>query len=156
MYLIGKKEASFVLNTVKGFLRGNPDYEDVAQEALLRAWRNLSKFQGGSSLTTWLYRIAINTSLMHLRSARNYANKLAAVDTDIPTSGIEDKVSARQTLRLVDKVLDANSERDGEMFKMLLTGMSNVAISKRMGVHKVTVRTAVCRSRRRIRESLAA
>jgi RNA polymerase sigma-70 factor, ECF subfamily len=39
------------------------DAEDALQEALLRAWKALPKFEGRSSLRSWLYRIATNTSL---------------------------------------------------------------------------------------------
>jgi RNA polymerase sigma-70 factor, ECF subfamily len=39
------------------------DAEDALQDALLRAWRGLPKFEGRSSLRSWLYRIATNTSL---------------------------------------------------------------------------------------------
>jgi RNA polymerase sigma-70 factor (ECF subfamily) len=39
------------------------DAEDALQEALLRAWRGLAKFEGRSSLRSWLYRIATNSSL---------------------------------------------------------------------------------------------
>jgi RNA polymerase sigma-70 factor (ECF subfamily) len=39
------------------------DAEDALQDALLRAWRALARFEGRSSLRTWLYRIATNTCL---------------------------------------------------------------------------------------------
>jgi RNA polymerase sigma-70 factor (ECF subfamily) len=39
------------------------DAEDALQDALLRAWRGISKFEGRSSLRSWLYRIATNSSL---------------------------------------------------------------------------------------------
>src|SRR5918992_1299227 len=37
--------------------------EDALQEALIRAWRGLPRFEGRSSVRSWLYRIATNTSL---------------------------------------------------------------------------------------------
>src|ERR687897_2289571 len=40
-----------------------PDAEDALQEALLRAWKALPNFEGRSSLRSWLYTIATNTSL---------------------------------------------------------------------------------------------
>ena len=39
------------------------DAEDALQDALLRAWRALSRFEGRSSLRSWLYRIATNSCL---------------------------------------------------------------------------------------------
>ncbi len=43
------------------------DAEDLTQDAFLQVFRNLSRFRGESALSTWLYRIAVNTVLMHLR-----------------------------------------------------------------------------------------
>src|SRR5215204_6337729 len=39
------------------------DAEDAMQDALLRAWRGLGRFEGRSSLRSWLYRIATNSCL---------------------------------------------------------------------------------------------
>jgi RNA polymerase sigma-70 factor, ECF subfamily len=47
------------------------DAEDLAQEALLRAWRNYAGFKGASSLRTWLYRIATNVCLDALKKRRS-------------------------------------------------------------------------------------
>ena len=37
------------------------DAEDALQDALLRAWRGLPRFEGRSSVRSWLYKIATNT-----------------------------------------------------------------------------------------------
>jgi len=46
------------------------DAEDLLQETLLAAWMGLEGFEGRSSVRTWLYRIATNRCLNHLRSAK--------------------------------------------------------------------------------------
>src|SRR5919197_1280615 len=56
------------------------DAEDALQEVLLRAWRGLGRFEGRSSLRSWLYTIATNTSLNLIarRPARGLPDGYAA------------------------------------------------------------------------------
>jgi RNA polymerase sigma-70 factor (ECF subfamily) len=46
------------------------DASDLAQEAFIRAFRSIGRFKGDSSFFTWLYRIAVNASLTHLKRNR--------------------------------------------------------------------------------------
>jgi RNA polymerase sigma-70 factor (ECF subfamily) len=48
-------------------LRNPDDAEDAVQEGFLKAWRNLGRFEGRSSFTTWIHRIVMNASLDLLR-----------------------------------------------------------------------------------------
>lgn len=45
---------------------------DVAQETLIRAWRALPKFRGEARLSTWLYRITVNTAWTHKSRAKRH------------------------------------------------------------------------------------
>lgn len=65
-------------------LRSPEDAEDALQEALVKAWRALPRFEGRSSLRSWLYRIVTNTSLdeIHRRPRR-----LVPIDLDGETPG---------------------------------------------------------------------
>ena len=51
-------------------LNNSEDAEDMLQETYMKALRALPRFEGRSSLTTWLYRIAVNELLMILRKRR--------------------------------------------------------------------------------------
>lgn len=55
-----------VFRTAMGFVHSKEDAEDVTQDVFLSAYKNRDRFQGGSELVTWLYRITVNTSLNHL------------------------------------------------------------------------------------------
>ncbi len=57
------------------------DAEDVVQETFLRAWRRLDRFEERSSFGTWIYRIAVNSALDHLRQ-RSPAEIAPAVEED--------------------------------------------------------------------------
>ena len=53
--------------TVRRFLTDHDDSLDVAQDVFVRAFQNISSFRGEAQVFTWLYRIAMNLSLNHLR-----------------------------------------------------------------------------------------
>ncbi|MCX5741317.1 MAG: sigma-70 family RNA polymerase sigma factor [Proteobacteria bacterium] len=59
---------------------GADDAEDVAQEALLLAYRHRASFRGDSKYRTWLYRIASTTALGYLRKKKRSRELLAAND----------------------------------------------------------------------------
>src|SRR5919206_4019563 len=65
------------------------DAEDVVQDAFLKAYQNLERFQENSKFYTWLVRIAVNEALMKLRRRRT--GKLVSLDEEIETG--EDTVT---------------------------------------------------------------
>lgn len=86
------------------------DAEDVTQETLLRAWRAQDSFAGRSSFRTWVYRIATNACLDHLRreSRRPAAepSEFARVPAQVAVPWLQpcpepsDVAAARETMRL--------------------------------------------------------
>lgn len=57
--------------------------EDLTQDAFMQVFRKLSTFRGESSLSTWLYRLAVNTILMHFRQR---APRAVSMDDEIDCS----------------------------------------------------------------------
>jgi RNA polymerase sigma-70 factor, ECF subfamily len=71
-----KRSEPRLLRMVQHIVRNEEDAQDAVQEALLNAFRNLSRFDERSSFFTWATRIAINSSLMQLRKRRQFFLKL--------------------------------------------------------------------------------
>jgi RNA polymerase sigma-70 factor, ECF subfamily len=65
-----KRYSAHVLRIARRIVRNNEDAEDVLQDAALSAYVHFGQFDGRSSFSTWLIRIAINASLMRLRKNR--------------------------------------------------------------------------------------
>ena len=65
-----EKYSDLVYNVAYRILGNQADAEDASQEAFISAHRNFHRFRGQSAVSTWLYRIAVNASLMKLRKDR--------------------------------------------------------------------------------------
>ncbi|HEV8199870.1 MAG TPA: sigma-70 family RNA polymerase sigma factor [Candidatus Polarisedimenticolia bacterium] len=60
-----------VFNLTRGLLRHDDDAQDAIQETFLSVFRNIGRFKENSSLSTWIYRIAVNSALMKIRKRRH-------------------------------------------------------------------------------------
>ena len=66
------------MHLVSRYVKNTGDVADVTQEAFIKAYRALPNFRGDSAFYTWLYRIAVNSSLktiLYLKAA----NRLQAM-----------------------------------------------------------------------------
>jgi len=59
-----------VLNVCNNILNNYDDSMDISQEVFIKIYESIDNFRGESKISTWLYRIAINKSLNHLRSKK--------------------------------------------------------------------------------------
>jgi RNA polymerase sigma-70 factor (ECF subfamily) len=86
------------------------DAEDLVQETYLRAWKSYKGFQGKSSVRTWLYRIATNTSLTALdgRARRPLPTGLGAPSSD-PVDDIHARAEVPWLEPLPDEAADPSS-----------------------------------------------
>jgi RNA polymerase sigma-70 factor (ECF subfamily) len=72
------RHSSKILRTTYRITRNWEDAEDALQDSFLKAFLHLNKFEGRSSFSSWVTRIAINTSLMIMRKKR--ANREFSID----------------------------------------------------------------------------
>src|SRR6476659_5282641 len=78
--------------------------EDLTQDAFLQVFRKLATFRGDSALSTWLYRIAVNTVLMHFR-------KKALKQISLDESSGHDSTLGRREYASRDDRLDESVDR---------------------------------------------
>jgi RNA polymerase sigma-70 factor (ECF subfamily) len=75
-----------VYNLILGMLGETADAADAAQEVFLKAFKGIRSFRQGSSLKTWLYRIAIREALNHRRWFKRHNQKNVSIDAE-PAEG---------------------------------------------------------------------
>ena len=64
------RHSSRVYNTALSYLQQEADAQEVTQDVFTKVWRSAGSFKGNSEVTTWLYRITVNTCLSRLRKQK--------------------------------------------------------------------------------------
>lgn len=138
------------------------EVDDVVQEVFLQVFRSLVSFRGESRFTTWLHRVTVNVTLMHLRAARsrpNLGNELTAAHEPLsPELESPLDVSARnERLRALYKILDTLSDKKRTVFILHdLEGMAAAQIAAMVDSPVLTVRTRLFYARREVYAAMAA
>lgn len=83
---IVQKHERMVYNLALKLVGNSEDAENILQETFLKVLEALPSFRGGSSLSTWIYRIATNYALMHLRNKKRMFVPIDDFFTDNPDS----------------------------------------------------------------------
>lgn len=129
--------------------------EDCVQQTFVRAWRNLSSFEGRSSFSTWLHRIAVNEVLTQ---ARNHGTRsesdeelVADLDRDPQSDGPFDAADVMDVERALQSLPDGARHA---MVLQTVYGYSHEEVADMLGIAVGTCKAQVHRGRRLLRERL--
>jgi RNA polymerase sigma-70 factor (ECF subfamily) len=107
--LLVKRHEQAVYGMGMSFFRNSEDAFDFTQEVFLKAYRSLSRFEGRSRFSTWLYRIAYNTAVNSVRRNKDYQS--LAEEELASNGGTPEREVLREVLRKT--VLEAVKELPG-------------------------------------------
>ncbi|MDE2860894.1 MAG: RNA polymerase sigma factor [Chloroflexota bacterium] len=140
------------------------DAEDVTQETFLSAFRHWDSFRGGSSIGTWLYRIAVNACLMRLRKekrARASTVDPGYGDTDVldwapDPSGTPEELALNSELRdeLVRALAELPSDLRAAVVLRDVQGLSNAEASAVLDISVPSMKAKLHRGRVLLRRRL--
>jgi len=155
-----------VYNLILGMLGDTADAADAAQEVFLKAFKGIRHFRQGSSLKTWLYRIAIREALNSRRWFKRHLQKNVSIDAE-PEEGYApidvedlgatpfDQLAAHEIQVAVQGAL----QQVPEVFRSAvilrdLEGLSYEEVAEVLDVSVGTVKSRILRGRRAMKEIL--
>lgn len=165
-----EQNSANVYNVALKLLGDEQEAEDVLQETFMSAFEAIDRFEGRSKLSTWLYRIAYNASLMRLRKR----DRMTMFSLDRET-GMEDMHEAPGSRQLVDwsavpddqlLTAEARQEMDRAITELPETlrsafilrdvqGLSGAETAEILGITVQAVKNRLHRARLRLRDRLS-
>ena len=145
---------------VRSIVRPDAEAEDALQEAYLRAFTRLGGFEGRSSFSTWISRIAIRMAGAH----RDRMHRMGALHEELATHGRledsmepdpEDEAASGEVRRIVESAIDGLPARYRSVVVMrLVEGLSTAETAELLEVSKEVVRIRLHRGREKLRRVL--
>lgn len=113
--------------------------EDLLSETFLKAIHSLPAFRGNSSIKTWLFGIARNLWLQHLRTLKPQVEYDDLIEIYI-TENIEDNFITKRAIHRIYELLATKEERTRKIINMRIDGLSYREISEKVGVSENSAR----------------
>jgi RNA polymerase sigma-70 factor (ECF subfamily) len=122
-------------------LGSHEDADEATQEALVRAWRSMGRFQGRSSLKTWLVRIVVNVSRSLLKRRREVVSLDPEIAVPDGSEGSEEKALRGELFALVREAVSKLPRRQREVVWLkIFSGLRHREVAAAMGLTEGAVK----------------
>ncbi len=118
--------------------------KDLVQEVFIKVWEHLESFREASSISTWIYRIAVNTCLIAFRSQRKM-QKTTEVDNLHTPSKDEDINEKEDQLRQLHQCINKLPEGSKTIILLELEGLPQKEIAAITGISHEAIRVRIHR-----------
>lgn len=149
-----KENENLVYKIASVYTNSIDDRNDLIQEIIYQLWKSFDTFNEKSSLTTWMYRVAMNTAIHHLKISKRKVTTVALDEQflnfyDTDNNDIEDK------WKIFKQHIDKLNLLDKGIVILYLENKSYEEISKIIGISASNVGTKLSRIKEKIKQQIS-
>jgi RNA polymerase sigma-70 factor (ECF subfamily) len=128
------------------------DQEDLIQEIVLRLWSNYHQFEGKSSFSTWMYRVAVNTAITFLRKEKR--QPILVTETEnLPELRADDHASEQaQQMKIFYKAVQHLNSIEKALIFYFMEGLSHREIGSQLGITENNARVKLSRTKEKLQQ----
>ncbi|GEJ47924.1 RNA polymerase sigma factor [Chryseobacterium sp. ON_d1] len=147
-----EKHKGVVFKISKMYMDNKDDQNDLYQEIIYQAWKSYGDFQNRSDFSTWLYRTALNTAIVFLRSEKKRSfiqnQDIDRLSVRQETYNDTDDVNMKRMYEAIHKL----SPIDKALIFFFLEGFSGKDIAVQLGITEVNTRVKLKRAKEKLKE----
>lgn len=148
-----KKNEGFIYKLAAAYTNNKDDRQDLVQEIIYQLWKSFDTFREEAKLSTWIYRIALNVALYHLRKS---GKNVITVPIDAAVLDYHDSMSNddEEKWALFRQQIDGLNLLDKGIVMLYLDNKSYDEIATIVGISKTNVGTKLQRIKEKLRKQL--
>ena len=153
--VLGRHE-QLINKVIRIYAFDSEDRKDLFQEIVYQLWRSYGSFKGEARMSTWLYRVALNTAITSLRRGKKLSEHTELDDQFITTSGsLETLYNSEQTRQLYSAIRTLG-EVDRALVMLYLEDLSYKEIAEVLGLTEDNVGVKLNRIKKKLRVLIGA
>ena len=127
------------------------DQQDLFQEIILQLWTSLDSFKGNSKLSSWMYRVALNTAIVFFKKEKRKLDNIIPVKIEPIALDVYDTDKDLQLVHFYKAVKELNKIEKALIFQFI-EGLSGKEIAENLGISEVNVRVKTNRTKIKLQE----
>lgn len=150
-----EKHKGIIFKISKMYMDNKDDRDDLFQEIIYQVWKAYPNFKGESEFSTWLYRIALNTAIIFLKSEKK--RSFIANEDFSNYKIIQDEYDheKEEKLAAMYKAINRLNPIDKAFIFYYLEDFSGKEIAEQMGISEGNVRVKMNRAKNKLKEVLS-
>ena len=129
------------------------DQEDLFQEIVYQLWKYFDSFRNDSKITTWMYRVAMNTAITFIKKKKKRPDSVPIADIFIKQSDTNNDAYEERLRLLYQHLKHLNTLEKGLIF-LLLEGKSYKEIAQITGLNDSNVGTKISRIKKKLKTNM--
>ena len=135
--------------------RDDEDRQDLFQDVLTNIWRGLDRFEGRSKISTWIYRIAVNTSMAYFKNQNREINKKEVIGREIEYSyDNSSNENEQEAINKSHRAISDLNKMEKAIVSLMLADVSQREIAHILGFTENNIRVKIHRIKKRLKSIL--
>lgn len=129
------------------------DQKDLYQEIVFQLWKSFGSFRGESKISTWIYRIALNTSITHIRKKKKKGQQVA-IDFELLNRADEQDTIIEEQMKILNAQIGKLSVVEKGLIILHLDGKNYEEIASITGFTATNVGTRLFRIKQKLKTQI--
>jgi len=148
-----KDNQNLIFKICYSYCSNSENRKDLQQEILMQLWNSFSKFDGRVKLSTWIYRIALNTAITFYRNDCKHKDRKATIDASvISLSDFEYVPEQDEKIVMLYQFIEYLNEMDKALILLYLDDNKHKDIAEILGISETNVATKISRIKKILKE----